>query len=63
MKPTLKAPGTKRLKLRYDDPLSNLAFKFNIRRYIAVGRERRQRQSRHQSESSGGGGSWRRQRE
>jgi hypothetical protein len=34
MKPTLKAPGTKRLKLDYDEPLSNHAFKFNLRRYI-----------------------------
>ena len=33
IKPTLKAPGTKRLKLRYDGPLSNVAFKFNLRRY------------------------------
>jgi len=33
MKPTLKAPGTKRLKLKYDVPLSNFAFKFNLRRY------------------------------
>ena len=29
----LKAPGTKRLKLKYDEPLSNFAFKFNLRRY------------------------------
>jgi len=27
-------PGTKRLKLKYDEPLSNVAFKFNLRRYI-----------------------------
>jgi hypothetical protein len=33
MKPKLKAPGTKRLKLRYDIPLSNCAFKFNLRHY------------------------------
>jgi len=33
MKPKLKAPGTKRLKLSYDGPPSNLAFKFNLRRY------------------------------
>jgi len=31
-KPTLKAPGTKRLKLKHDEPLSNFAFKFNSRR-------------------------------
>ena len=33
IKPTLKAPGTKLLKLKYDDPLSNIAFKFKLRRY------------------------------
>jgi len=33
IKPALKAPGTNRLKLIYDGPLSNLAFKFNLRRY------------------------------
>ena len=37
VKPTLKAPGTKRLKLKYDEPLSNFAFKFNVRRYAEVG--------------------------
>ena len=31
---TLKAPGTKRLKLKHDELLSNVAFKFNLRRYI-----------------------------
>jgi hypothetical protein len=33
MKPKVKAPITKRLKLRYDAPLSNFAFKFELRRY------------------------------
>jgi hypothetical protein len=33
MKPTLKAPGTKHLKLKYDEPLLKLAFKFNLRHY------------------------------
>jgi hypothetical protein len=33
IKPTLKAPGTKRLKLKYAVTLSNLGFKFNLRRY------------------------------
>ena len=32
IKPTLKAPGSKRLKLDYDEPLLNFAFKFNLRR-------------------------------
>jgi len=34
MKPTLKAPGTERLKLKYDIMLSSFAFNFNLRRYI-----------------------------
>jgi TPR repeat protein len=33
IKPTLKAPGTKRLKPKYDQPLSSIAFNFNLRRY------------------------------
>ena len=33
IKPTLKAPGTESLKLKYYRPLSNSAFKFNLRRY------------------------------
>jgi hypothetical protein len=36
MKPTLKAPGTLPLKLKYDIPLSNVAFIFNLRRYMMV---------------------------
>jgi len=36
IKPQLKAPGTKRLKLKHDGPLSNFAFKFNLRRYSKV---------------------------
>ena len=36
MKPKLKPPGIKLLKLESDKPLSNLAFKFNLRRYTAV---------------------------
>jgi len=40
VKPALKAPGTKRLTLIYDGPLSTSAFKFNLRRHIeAFGRE------------------------
>jgi hypothetical protein len=34
IKPTLKAPGTVRLKLKYDEPLTKFAFNFNLRRYI-----------------------------
>ena len=33
IRPTLKLPGTKRLKLECDEPLSNFAFNFNLRRY------------------------------
>ena len=33
---TLKAPGTKRSQREYDEPLSNFAFKFIVRRYILV---------------------------
>jgi hypothetical protein len=36
MNPTLKAPGTKRLKLKYDKLLSilpKIAFNLNLRRY------------------------------
>jgi hypothetical protein len=32
---TLKPPGTKRLKLRYDEAPSIFAFKFNLRRYTS----------------------------
>jgi len=32
IKPMLKAPETKLLKLKYDTPLSKFAFKFNLRR-------------------------------
>jgi len=43
MKPDLKAPGTMLLKYRYDGPLSNFAFKFNLRRcntlYFVIGGE------------------------
>ena len=33
IKPTLKAPGIRLLKLKYDGPLSHVAFKFKLRRY------------------------------
>ena len=33
IKPTLTDPGPKRLKPRYDKPLSSFAFNFNLRRY------------------------------
>ena len=34
IKPKLNAPGTKHLKLKCDELLSNFAFKFSLRRYI-----------------------------
>ena len=34
--PTLKAPGTKRLKLKCDILLSTSAFTFNLRRYVTA---------------------------
>jgi hypothetical protein len=33
MKPVLKAPETKRLRLKYDEQLSNPAFNCNLRHY------------------------------
>ena len=33
IKPKLKPPGKTRLKLKYEGPLSNFAFNFNLRRY------------------------------
>ena len=36
IKPTMKAPGTKRLKLEYDETLSDFAFKFKLCRYMKV---------------------------
>jgi hypothetical protein len=36
IKPTLKAPKSKRLKLKYDELLSNVASKFNLRRFTKV---------------------------
>jgi hypothetical protein len=37
IKPALKAPVTKRLKLKCDEPLLNFAFNSNLRRYTAEG--------------------------
>jgi len=36
-KPKLKPPGTKRLKLKHDEPLSSFDFNFSLRRYNVVG--------------------------
>ena len=40
IKPTLKAPRIQRLKLIRDDPLSNLALNFNLRRYTKAAQSR-----------------------
>ena len=37
IKPKLKAPGIKLSKLKFDKPLSNFAFNFNLRRYSEGG--------------------------
>jgi hypothetical protein len=39
MKPTLKAPVSMLLKLRYDGPVSSFAFKFNLRRHNSAWRK------------------------
>jgi hypothetical protein len=36
MKPNLKASGPERLRLSYDELLSTVAFKFNLRRYTKL---------------------------
>ena len=36
IKPTSTAPGTKCLKLNYDELLSNFAFNFDLRRYTGA---------------------------
>jgi hypothetical protein len=36
MKPTFKAPGSKRSKLKYDQLLSHVAFNCTLRRHINV---------------------------
>ena len=33
IEPTVQASGTKRLTRQHDEPLSTVAFKFNLRRY------------------------------
>ena len=43
MQLNLKPPGTVRLKLQCDDPLSNSGFKFNLRRYSSGGAGRTSR--------------------
>ena len=44
VKPTLKAPGTKRFTVKYEKLLTVSAFKFNLRRYSVVDAVRTGRQ-------------------
>ena len=53
IKPTMKAPGIKLLKLKYDKPLSNFAFKFNLRHYNSEHNIHKQRQLRELAEING----------
>jgi len=45
IKTTLTAPGTERLKLECDEPLSNFAFNFNLRRYNKVLTDKQRRRA------------------
>jgi hypothetical protein len=53
IKHTLKAPGTKRLKLQYGELLSSLPLKFNLRRYIMVQTARTAHRGEFQVRSAG----------
>ena len=53
MKPKLKPPGTKRLKLKYGKLLSKFAFNFNLRRFTPTDRMRGRRASRWCRAASG----------
>jgi len=55
IKPTLIAPMTKRLKLKYDELLSNIAFKFNLRRYTQDEVESKKKQDAERAEFQAGG--------
>jgi hypothetical protein len=46
MKPMLKPPGTKHLKLKYGTPLPTFAFKFNLRRHTSASCTSRKRSAR-----------------
>jgi hypothetical protein len=50
--PMLKAPGIKRLKLRYDTLLSNFALNFNLRRFPTACRARGQTAARGETLSA-----------
>jgi hypothetical protein len=54
IKPQLKPPGTKRLKLNCDKLLSTFAFKFNLRRYTLDTTQRRKPLTRRAQPKSSG---------
>jgi len=58
LKPVLKAPLSMLSKLRYDGPLSNIAFNFNLRRYAEA--EEDAAAGAVSSYSCGGNGQWER---
>ena len=47
IKPTLKAPGIKRLKLKHDDLLLNFGFKTNLRRYTKGEEKKEEKKSKN----------------
>jgi len=51
IKSKLKSPGTKRLKLQCDEPLSSFALKFNMRRYSVAFPALRRLDAQHCSSS------------
>jgi hypothetical protein len=51
MDPVFKAPGTKRLKLKYNELLSKFAFKFNLRRYLETGVVPLEPRKKHRSQA------------
>ena len=55
IKPTLEAPGTKRVKLEFDKLLTSFAFKFNLRRYTEAECDTYQRCLEELEGSAGGG--------
>ena len=55
IKSTLRAPVIKRLKLNYDEPLSNFAFNFNLRRYNLASCSLEERRA---ADMATGGGAW-----
>ena len=56
IKPALKAPGTKRLKLKYYKLLSTFGFNFNLRRYTKAGNEGLMSGAVARDAGGGGGG-------